>query len=86
MSITKRLILTLSVALLALIFVGATGLSQLSNAHHRLDMVQTRLIPSIEGLNAAKGYAAATRLAGYRLSVFSNLEDKSQLEDRKSVV
>ena len=80
MSITKRLILTLSVALLALIFVGVTGLSQLSNAHHRLDMVQTRLIPSIEGLNAAKSYAAATRLAGYRLSVFSNLEDKSALD------
>jgi len=80
MSITKRLILTLSLALLALIFVGVTGLSQLSNAHHRLDMVQTRLIPSIEGLNAAKGYAAATRLAGYRLSVFSNLQDKSELD------
>jgi methyl-accepting chemotaxis protein len=80
MSITKRLILTLSVALLALIFVGVTGLSQLSNAHHRLDMVQTRLIPSIEGLNLAKGYAAATRLAGYRLSVFSNLADKSELD------
>jgi len=80
MSITKRLILTLSVALLALIFVGVTGLSQLSNAHHRLDMVQTRLIPSIEGLNSAKSYAAATRLAGYRLSVFSNLEDKTDLD------
>ena len=80
MSITKRLILTLSVALLALIFVGVTGLSQLSNAHHRLDMVQTRLIPSIEGLNSAKGFAAATRLAGYRLSVFSNLADKSALD------
>ncbi|TYQ18947.1 UNVERIFIED_ORG: methyl-accepting chemotaxis protein [Zoogloea ramigera] len=80
MSITKRLILTLSVALLALIFVGVTGLSQLSNAHHRLDMVQTRLIPSIEGLNSAKSYAAATRLAGYRLSVFSNLEDKTALD------
>ncbi|MDR7049535.1 methyl-accepting chemotaxis protein [Duganella sp. 3397] len=80
MSITKRLILTLSVALLALIFVGVTGLSQLSNAHHRLDMVQTRLIPSIEGLNSAKGFAAATRLAGYRLSVFSNLADKTDLD------
>ncbi|MET0267097.1 MAG: methyl-accepting chemotaxis protein [Duganella sp.] len=80
MSITKRLILTLSVALLALIFVGITGMSQLSKAHNRLDMVQTRLIPSIAGLNMAKSYAAATRLAGYRLSVFSNLDDKSELD------
>ncbi|NGZ86293.1 methyl-accepting chemotaxis protein [Duganella aceris] len=80
MTITKRLILTLSLALLALIFVGITGLTQLSRAQQRLDMVQTRLIPSIAGLNLAKNYMDASRLAGYRLSVFSNLEDKSALD------
>ncbi|HEX8403278.1 MAG TPA: methyl-accepting chemotaxis protein [Duganella sp.] len=80
MTITKRLILTLSLALLALIFVGFTGLNQLSRAQARLDMVQTRLIPSIAGLNEAKGYVADSRLAGYRLSVFSNLTDKTALD------
>ncbi|MES2264934.1 MAG: methyl-accepting chemotaxis protein [Pseudomonadota bacterium] len=80
MTITKRLILTLSVALLALIFVGANGLVQLSRAQQRLDLVQTKLIPSIAGLNMAKGYLADTRLAGYRLSVFSNLPDKTALD------
>ncbi|MES2163665.1 MAG: methyl-accepting chemotaxis protein [Pseudomonadota bacterium] len=80
MTITKRLILTLSLALLALIFVGMTGLTQLSRAQQRLDMVQTRLIPSIAGLNMAKGYLADSRLAGYRLSVFSNLADKTALD------
>ncbi|MBV6324587.1 methyl-accepting chemotaxis protein [Duganella violaceipulchra] len=80
MTITKRLILTLSLALLALIFVGITGLTQLSRAQQRLDMVQTRLIPSIAGLNMAKGYLADSRLAGYRLSVFSNLADKTALD------
>ncbi|MYM96604.1 methyl-accepting chemotaxis protein [Duganella vulcania] len=80
MTITKRLILTLSLALLALIFVGITGLTQLSTAQQRLDMVQNRLIPSIAGLNMAKGYLADSRLAGYRLSVFSNLADKSALD------
>jgi methyl-accepting chemotaxis protein len=80
MTISKRLILTLSVALLALIFVGANGLWQLSAAQQRLDMVQARLIPSIEGLNDAKGALADSRLAGYRLSVFSNLDDKSALD------
>jgi methyl-accepting chemotaxis protein len=74
------LILTLSLALLALIFVGFTGLNQLSRAQARLDMVQTRLIPSIAGLNEAKGYVADSRLAGYRLSVFSNLTDKTALD------
>src|SRR5450830_821621 len=80
MTITKRLILTLSLALAALIFVGVAGLTQLSNAQQRLDMVQTRLIPSIASLNLAKGFMADTRLAGYRLSVFSNLTDKSALD------
>nr|WP_315250510.1 methyl-accepting chemotaxis protein [uncultured Duganella sp.] len=80
MTITKRLILTLSLALAALIFVGVSGLRQLSNAQQRLDMVQTRLIPSLASLNIAKGYMADTRLAGYRLSVFSNLADKSALD------
>jgi methyl-accepting chemotaxis protein len=80
MTITKRLILTLSLALAALIFVGVAGLTQLSKAQQRLDMVQTRLIPSIAGLNMAKSFMADTRLAGYRLSVFSNLSDKTALD------
>jgi methyl-accepting chemotaxis protein len=84
MTITKRLILTLSLALAALIFVGISGLAQLSKAQQRLDMVQTRLIPSIASLNMAKGYMADIRLAGYRLSVFSNLADKSALDKANS--
>jgi hypothetical protein len=69
-----------SLAPAALIFVGVAGLTQLSNAQQRLDMVQTRLIPSIASLNMAKGYMADSRLAGYRLSVFSNLSDKTALD------
>jgi len=80
MTITKRLLLTLSTALIALIFVGATGLWQLQRSQERFNTVQNRIIPSIHGLNAAKGFLADTRLAGYRLSVFSNLTDKSALE------
>jgi methyl-accepting chemotaxis protein len=80
MTITKRLLITLSVALLALIFVGADGLLQLSRAQQRFDLVQSRLIPSIAGLNAAKGALSGSRLAGYRLSVFSNLADKTALD------
>jgi methyl-accepting chemotaxis protein len=80
MTITKRLLLTLSLALLALVFVGACGLLQLSRAQQRLELVQAKLIPSIASLNVAKGYVADSRLAGYRLSVFSNLADKSALD------
>jgi len=80
MTITKRLVLTLSTALLALLFVGIDGLIQLQRAQQRFDTVQNRIIPSIHGLNAAKSDLADTRLAGYRLSVFSNLADKTALD------
>ena len=80
MNITKQLILTLSIALLALLALGAGGAMQLQRAQERFDTVQNRIIPSIQGLNAAKGFLADSRLAGYRLSVFSNLADKTALD------
>ncbi|MBB5393479.1 MULTISPECIES: methyl-accepting chemotaxis protein [unclassified Herbaspirillum] len=80
MTITKRLIITLSTALLALLFVGIDGLWQLQRAQQRLDTIQNRIIPGIESLNALKGFLADSRLAGYRLSVFANLSDKTGLQ------
>ncbi|MGK5010540.1 methyl-accepting chemotaxis protein [Janthinobacterium sp. MDB2-8] len=80
MNITKQLILTLTIALLALLLLGAGGAIQLQRAQERFDIVQNRIIPSIQGLNAAKGFLADSRLAGYRLSVFSNLADKTALD------
>ncbi len=80
MNITKQLILTLSIALLALLLLGVGGAIQLQRAQERFDTVQNRIIPSIQGLNAAKGFLADSRLAGYRLSVFSNLADKTALD------
>jgi len=80
MNITKRLILNVSVALLALIFVGCYGLIQLSRAQQRFDVAQTNIVPSINALDNARAYVYDARLAGYRLSVFSNLADKSALQ------
>ena len=80
MNLTKQLILTLTIALLALLLLGAGGAIQLQRAQERFDTVQNRIIPSIQGLNAAKGFLADSRLAGYRLSVFSNLADKTALD------
>jgi methyl-accepting chemotaxis protein len=80
MKISNRLIITLAIALLGLLFVGAQGLWQLRDAQQRLELVQTRLIPSITAINAAKAAVSDSRLAGYRLSVFSNLPDKSALD------
>ncbi|MBV8621864.1 MAG: MCP four helix bundle domain-containing protein [Herbaspirillum sp.] len=80
MTITKRLILTLSTALLALLFVGADGLWQLQRSQQRLELIQNRIMPAMDSLNLLKGYLADSRLAGYRLSVFANLSDKSALQ------
>jgi len=80
MNITKQLVLTLSIALLALLLLGTGGAIQLQRAQERFDTVQSRIIPSIQGLNAAKAALTDSRLAGYRLSVFSNLADKSALD------
>jgi len=62
------------------LFVGAQGLWQLRDAQQRMELVQTRLIPSVSAINAAKAAVSDSRLAGYRLSVFSNLSDKSALD------
>ena len=91
MTITKRLMLTLSVALLALLFVGASGVLQLQRAQARLDTVQTELIPSIAGLNMAKNAVSDSRLAGYRLSVFSapapaECPDPCKMPDKASLL
>ncbi|MCP1573138.1 methyl-accepting chemotaxis protein [Herbaspirillum rubrisubalbicans] len=80
MTITKRLILTLSTALLALLFVGADGLWQLQRAQQRLELIQNRIIPGMDSLNQLNSYLADSRLAAYRLSVFANLADKSELQ------
>lgn len=80
MNITKRLILNVSVALSALVFVGSYGLIQLNKAQKRFDSVQNNIIPSINALDAARAYVYDARLAGYRLSVFSNLADKAPFQ------
>ena len=80
MKISNRLIITLTIALIGLLFVGTEGWWQLREAQQRMDLVQTRLIPSVTAINNAKGALGDSRLAGYRLSVFSNLPDKSALD------
>jgi methyl-accepting chemotaxis protein len=61
MTLSRRLLLILSVALAALIFVGGLGLWRLNQAQQRFEYVQTNLIPSVKELDDAKsdvqGYA-----------------------------
>jgi methyl-accepting chemotaxis protein len=54
MTLSRRLILTLSVALVALILVGSVGLWRLTAAQQRFEYVQANIIPSIRELEDAK--------------------------------
>jgi len=65
MTIRKRLILTLGVALLALIVVGAFGLWRLSQAQQRFELVQTNIIPSTKELTDAKDNVSNLRRLAY---------------------
>ena len=65
MTIRKRLIFTLGVALLALIAVGGTGLWRLNQAQQRFEYVQVNIIPSIKELNDAKDDVSDLRRLAY---------------------
>jgi len=66
MTITKRLIMTLAVALLALIFVGSYGLWQLSRSEQRFDFVQNAVKPSIAELVVANNDLSDMRRLSYQ--------------------
>jgi len=54
MTISKRLILTLTVVLLALFFVGGVSVWRLKQAQQRFEYVQLNIIPNVAELNAIK--------------------------------
>jgi len=66
MTITKRLILTLAVALIALVFVGSYGLWQLSRSQQRFEFMQTNVTPSIAELVSANNDLSDMRRLSYR--------------------
>jgi methyl-accepting chemotaxis protein len=71
MTLSRRLLFTLFVALLALVFVGSLGLWRLYQAQQRFEKVQTNIIPSINELGEIRA-----DIAGYsRLSYQYILSD-----------
>ncbi|CAB3805853.1 methyl-accepting chemotaxis protein [Pararobbsia alpina] len=54
MTLSRRLLLTLSIALVALLLVGSLGLWRLNQAQQRFKYVQVNIIPSIKDLEDAK--------------------------------
>jgi len=66
MTISRRLVLTLSIALLALIFVGSIGLWRLNQAQQRFEYVQVNIIPSVKELDDTNYDAVSYARLDYR--------------------
>ncbi|WP_374482225.1 methyl-accepting chemotaxis protein [Zoogloea sp.] len=79
MKLTQRLILTLSVALFALILVGGLGIWQLRQASARFDYVQANTFPSLQTLLEARSKLTASRLGTYQLALAVDAAHRSEI-------
>jgi methyl-accepting chemotaxis protein len=80
MTIRKRLIVTLGVALFALIVVGGFGLGRLSQAQQRFELVQTNIIPSTKEINDARNDVSTIRRLSYRHLISADSAAKTSIE------
>jgi CHASE3 domain sensor protein len=84
MTIRKRLIFTLGVALLALIVVGGFGLWRLSQAQQRFELVQTKIIPGTKELTDAKDIVSNLHRMAYGYLV--SLDDAARASMAQEIV
>lgn len=80
MNISKRLITTLSIAMLALAFVGAYGVTQLFESQQRFEYIQINTLPSIKELAQAKDNLADIRILVLQLLDNADVSQNSQAE------
>lgn len=77
MTIVRRLILTLFIALIALVFVGGYGLTQLHHSYQRIVGLETHTIPGIKTISMALDDVGTMRLTVYRY-VMDGIDKASQ--------
>jgi len=80
MNISKRLITTLSIAMLALAFVGAYGVIALFQSQQRFEYIQINTLPSIKELAQAKDNLADIRILVLQLLDNADVSQNSQAE------
>ncbi|WNC93534.1 methyl-accepting chemotaxis protein [Paraburkholderia sp. FT54] len=83
MTLSRRLLLTLLVAQLTLLFVGILGLWHLNRAQQRFQSVQSDIIPSMKELSGAKYDIAGFGRLNYRYLVsadHADTADEAQVE------
>jgi len=80
MNISKRLLLTLSLALLALLFVGLGGIWQLSQAEDRFEYFNDNTLTSVRDLNNVAAALGNIRVALYRHAMTDDVNAKTEAE------
>jgi len=78
MNISKRLITTLSIAMLALAFVGAYGVIALSQSQQRFEYIQVNTLPSIKELAQAKDNLTDIRILVLQLLDNADISQNAQ--------
>jgi len=84
MTIVRRLILTLFIALIALVFVGGYGLLQLHHSYERVDGLETRTVPGLKTISMALDDVGTMRLTVYRY-VVDGIDSASQAAMQKAL-
>ncbi|HEY3599091.1 MAG TPA: methyl-accepting chemotaxis protein [Paraburkholderia sp.] len=84
MTIVRRLVVTLGVALLALVFVGGYGLAQLYGSYQRIESLETHTIPGLKSISTALSDVADIRLNVYRY-VVDGIDDTSRAAIEKLI-
>ncbi|HBO77443.1 MAG TPA: methyl-accepting chemotaxis protein, partial [Cupriavidus sp.] len=82
MTISKRLLLTLSIALLALLFVGIGGIWQMNESEKRLEYFNDNTLGSVHDLNTVAESVAAMRIELYRHGLSEDAKGLAEIEQQ----
>ena len=80
MTISKRLISTLSIALLSMIFVGIFGLWQINQAQNRFEYFQDNVTQAIKDLTYGETQVYQDRILGYRYVILTASTEREAIE------
>ncbi|WP_284700722.1 methyl-accepting chemotaxis protein [Robbsia betulipollinis] len=86
MTITRRLLVIISIALFALVVVSAFGLRSLGKAQTRFESVQTDTVPSIIDLSTIRNDFSSLRVNAYREFLAITDEQRAELNDSRQAI
>jgi methyl-accepting chemotaxis protein len=81
MTVSRRLFLTLFIALAGVLLVGGYGVQQLSRLQGRLDFIGSQTFVELKSMNAAQQQFAAVRVAVLKLMVSVDQEERKTAND-----